>query len=120
MLEIVETRPPLHRALLNYLRDVTNEMAETAIDAARCNIEHRLARWLLGKHDQLDGADLPFTHAFMARAMGVRRAGITNAVHVLEGEHLIKARRGHIVVLDRDRLEHVAVEGPQLLRRMGS
>jgi hypothetical protein len=34
----------------------------------------------------------------------VRRPGVTEALHVLEGQHLIKGMRGRIVVLDREGL----------------
>jgi CRP-like cAMP-binding protein len=115
--EMMRGRPHLRDALLGYLRDVMLDIADAALDAARCTIEHRLARWLLLKYDRLEGVDLPFTHAFIARGLGVRRAGITNALHILEGEHLIIARRGHIVVRDREGLQRVARNGLQALYR---
>ena len=43
----------------------------------------RLARWLLMAHDRLDGS-LPLTHEFLSLMLGVRRAGVTEALHALE------------------------------------
>jgi CRP-like cAMP-binding protein len=54
----------------------------------------RLARWLLMCHDRLDGDRLPLTHEFLSLMLGVRRAGVTDQIHVLEGLHAIKAYRG--------------------------
>ena len=36
--------------------------------------------------------------------LGVRRSGVTTALHILEGEHVIRATRGRVLVLDRARL----------------
>ena len=38
----------------------------------------------------------------------VRRSSVTDAIHLLEGELLIKATRGNIEILDRDKLERAA------------
>ncbi len=42
------------------------------------------------------------------RSLGVRRPGVTGALHVLEGNRMIKASRGQITVLDRQRLIQAA------------
>ena len=65
----------------------------------------RLARWILMAQDRLGHANLPLTHEFLALMLGVRRPRVTDALHVLEGEGLIRASRGQIVVLDRKGVE---------------
>ena len=40
--------------------------------------------------------------------LAVRRPGVTEAIHLLEGTGIIKARRAHITILDRERLEETA------------
>jgi hypothetical protein len=40
--------------------------------------------------------------------LGVQRSGVTIAVQTLEGAGVIQAKRGHIIVRDRARLEEVA------------
>ena len=40
--------------------------------------------------------------------LGVRRSGVTEALHVLEGVQIVKVGRGHIRLLDRERLEEIA------------
>ncbi len=71
-------------------------------------IEERLARWLLMCHDRVDEDDLPLTHEVIALMLGVRRAGVTEALNILEGQGIIRAGRGNIVVLQRTKLEKAA------------
>jgi hypothetical protein len=40
--------------------------------------------------------------------LGVRRSGVTDTLHILEGRRLIRATRGEITILDRARLERLA------------
>jgi CRP-like cAMP-binding protein len=84
------------------------QVAQTAVANARTPAEERLARWLLMYHDRQDGDDLPVTHEFLSIMLGVRRPTVTVAIHTLEGAGLIRARRGHIRVIDRGRLEEAA------------
>ena len=37
--------------------------------------------------------------------LGVRRAGVTTALHELAGEHLIRSTRGRVEILDPTRLQ---------------
>jgi hypothetical protein len=71
-------------------------------------MNERLARWLLMCHDRLDGNDLSLTHEFLALMLGVRRSGVTNEIHVLEGLNVIRATRGNVRIIDRGKLEEIA------------
>jgi DNA-binding FadR family transcriptional regulator len=51
------------------------------------------------------GNVLPLTHEFLALMLGVRRAGVTEALQALESRGLIDARRGEVIVLDRKGIE---------------
>ena len=73
-------------------------------------VGQRLARWLLMCHDRVNGDELPLTHEFLSIMLAVRRAGVTEAIHVLEGAGIIRARRAFITILDRERLEETAGE----------
>ena len=106
--EVIEERPSLRRVLLRYAQVMNVQTSGTAFANAEHTVETRLARWLLMCHDRVDGDDIPITHEFMAMMLGVRRAGVTTATHVLEGNGLISAQRGVITVLDRNRLEEFA------------
>jgi CRP-like cAMP-binding protein len=97
--------PSLQASLLRYVHAFTVQTSQTALVNGRAKLEARLARWLLMAHDRFDQNDFPFTHQFIAMMLGVRRAGVTDALHLLESRGLIKARRGQITVVDRKGLE---------------
>lgn len=107
-LQACHASPALHRAVLLYSQVFMTQVAETSRVNARHTVETRLARWLLMAHDRADGDDLPLTHEFLSLMLGVRRPGITVSLHVLEGEHMIRARRGNIRILDRSKLQAAA------------
>jgi CRP-like cAMP-binding protein len=100
----------LHRQLLRYAQASHVQVSETAFANANSDVEARLARWLLMCHDRVEGGDIPLTHEFIAMMLGVRRPGVTVALHVLEGMQVIRAKRGVITVLDREKLEELADE----------
>lgn len=97
--------PDLSRTMLRYIHVFAIQIANTAFANARHSVEQRLARWLLMCADRSDGDELPITHDFLATMLGVRRPGVTVATHVLEGHGLIRARRGRIVIVDREGLK---------------
>jgi CRP-like cAMP-binding protein len=106
--EVIDERPSLHRVLLRYAQVMNVQTSGTAFANAEHTVETRLARWLLMCHDRVDGDDIPITHEFMAMMLGVRRAGVTTAMHILEADGLIVAKRGVITILHRERLEELA------------
>ena len=80
----------------------------TALANARGKIEERLARWLLMTHDRMDDNQLKLTHEFISLMLGVRRAGVTDALQAFEAKGLIDRARSTVVVKDRDRLVEAA------------
>lgn len=98
----------MHRLFLLYVQATVAQTSATALSNVVQSIEERLARWLLMTHDRMDGDELPLTHEFLSIMLGVRRPSVTTALHVLEGDHLISARRGLVTVLDRDGLVDLA------------
>jgi CRP-like cAMP-binding protein len=107
---LFEERPGLHRHLLCFVQAFTVQVAQTALSNGSYTLEERLARWLLMCHDRVDGDVLFTTHEFLSIMLGVRRPGVTEALHILEGAHMIKAERGLVTILDRAKLERVAGE----------
>ncbi|MBY5520763.1 Crp/Fnr family transcriptional regulator [Rhizobium leguminosarum] len=104
ILEHAEVR----KLLLRYVHTCELQLAHTALAAAKFNTHQRLSRWLLMCHDRLDGNDLALTHEFLALMLGVRRAGVTDELHILEGMHAIRSTRGNVRILDRDMLIEIA------------
>jgi CRP-like cAMP-binding protein len=106
--EVIGRSRSLHRLLLRYVQATVAQTSSTALSNVIQSIEERLARWLLMTHDRMDSDELPLTHEFLSIMLGVRRPSVTTALHVLEGDHLISARRGLVTVLDRGGLIELA------------
>ncbi len=83
------------------------QAASSAVAHATERLELRLARWLLMCADRV-GPRLPVVHSDISRALAVRRAGVTLAIHMLESEGAVRARRARIEVLDRNKLRRRA------------
>ena len=119
--------PTLLASLLKHVQVFSVQVAYTALANGSFVIEERLARWLLMCRDRLDTNILTLTHEFLSMMLAVRRSGVTEAIHSLEGRGLIRASRGRVEILDRARLvemagqsygaperEHTALIGPWL------
>ncbi len=111
--------------LLRFGQAFAVQAAFSALANGHHTLEHRLARWLLICQDRTGLDALPLTHEFLSLMLGVRRAGVTVAIHVLEGRHLIKASRGHVRILSREGLIELAqgsygVAEAEYVRLLGS
>ncbi len=88
---------------------------------AACNalhrVEARLARWLLQVHDRADGDVLPLTQETLSEMLGVRRPTVTHVVRRLRASGAIRSNRRSFLEIERPRLEAVACECYQLMRR---
>jgi CRP-like cAMP-binding protein len=91
----------LRDLLLKYVQAFGVQTTHTAICNARSRLDQRLARWLLMAHDRLDDDHLPLTHEFLSRMLGVRRAGVTEALQALKTQGLVASNRGQVTMQDR-------------------
>lgn len=107
-LRVVEQSASLRTLLLRFVHVFMTQTAQSALVNGSSDIGERLARWLLMCHDRIDGDDFAITHDFLSMMLGVRRSSVTDAIHLLEGTHLIKANRGRVKILNRDSLEYLA------------
>jgi len=100
--------PSMQSVLLKFTQAFMVQTAHTAIANARAKLHERLARWILMAHDRVPGDILQLTHEFIALMLAVRRAGVTEAIHVLQKQKLIGAHRAEITVLNRKGIEKIA------------
>ena len=84
------------------------QTAQTALANGRAKLEQRLARWLLMAHDRMTSDAVPLTHEFLAVMLGVRRAGVTVAIHGFEQRGLVTTRRGQLTLVNRAGIEQTA------------
>ena len=104
----METSKSLRMLLLRYVQVFMVQTAHTAISNVRGKLDARLARWLLMAHDRVRDETLPLTHEFLSLMLGVRRAGVTEALHSLESQKLIYTGTRKVAVRNRKGLERVA------------
>lgn len=100
----------LRDSLLKFVQAFGVQTTHTAVSNAQSRLDVRLARWLLMAHDRIGDDTLPLTHEFLSLMLGVRRAGVTEALHALRERGLISYGRGQIAVKDRKGLERAAGE----------
>jgi CRP-like cAMP-binding protein len=96
--------------LLRYTQALITQMIQTAACNRHHSVEQQLCRWLLLTLDRCDSRELIMTQELVASMLGVRREGITEAAGNLQRAGLIRYRRGHISVLQRDGLEKRSCE----------
>jgi CRP-like cAMP-binding protein len=109
------------------IRGMILENSETMLAQSQrttaCNTAHnlpeRMARWLLQTQDRVGGDTLPLTQEFLSEMLGVRRTSVTLVAQQLQNAGAIQTRRGRIKVLDRHKLEELACECYEIIRRNG-
>jgi len=102
--------PTLWTTLLCFVQTIILQMGRTIASHIDHSLDQNLARWLLMRHDRVGGDELLVRHDEIADALGVRRASITDKMHILEGQRLVRCNRGRLVVRNRPDLERVAGE----------
>ena len=107
----------LQRLLLRYTQALITQMSQTAACNRHHSVEQQLCRWLLVTLDRVPSGQLVMTQELIARMLGVRREGITEAAGNLQNAGCIRYRRGHIAVLDRSGLESRACECYDVVRK---
>ncbi len=107
----------LAQLLLRYLQALVTQIGQTAVCNRHHRIVARLCRWLLLRLDRSTGCDLEITHDQISNLLGVRREGITGAVHDLQRAGAIRTERGHVIVLDRSKVQQHTCECYNVIRR---
>jgi CRP-like cAMP-binding protein len=105
------------RLLLRYTQSLITQMTQTAVCNRHHSVEQQLCRALLLSLDRMAGESLTMTQELIARILGVRREGVTEAAGKLQRAGLIRYSRGHIDVLDRAGLEDTVCECYGVVRR---
>lgn len=108
MRRLCAARPALNGALLEFISRFCGQVGRTLSATLHNQPDVRLARWLLLYHDRLEGDTLQITHQRLADLLGVRRATVTDWLHLMEGERLLRCTRGRVVVRDREGLIRLA------------
>jgi CRP-like cAMP-binding protein len=106
--QALQSSEVLRAKLLSYTNDFMLQLAETIYANGRLKIEPRLARWLLMSSERIDNDVVPLTHDSLRLMLGIRRAGVTEALKALEKKGLVRTSRAGIDVIDREGLDDLS------------
>lgn len=90
--------------LLRYMQALLTQTAMTGVCNRHHTVDRQLSRWLLLVNDRIGSTEIKMTQEQIARLLGVRREGITEAARRLQEEGCIRYSRGLIQVVGRDGL----------------
>jgi CRP-like cAMP-binding protein len=96
--------------LLRYTQALITQISQTAVCNRLHSVEQQLCRWLLLSHDRVKADELIMTQELIADMLGVRREGVTVAAGRLQDSGAISYVRGHIKILNRQKLEQTVCE----------
>lgn len=108
--ELLPLDHDLQAHLLRAVNAFMNQVSRNVLAVGYGTIEQRLARRLLMMSMRLGTRSLALTHEGLSRVLGVRRSGVTVALHMLESRRVIRAKRNLVEVLDYAALIHEAGE----------
>jgi CRP-like cAMP-binding protein len=104
LLKAARERPQLREHLLRDVEGLLLYGAQVAFCGMYHQLEERLAGWLCQASDAMAGSTIPITHAYLSTILGLRRAGVTEALASFEKEGLISRARGTLRVRNRELL----------------
>jgi CRP-like cAMP-binding protein len=102
--------PQAMHTLLRYTQTLFIQFSQTAVCNRHHSVENQVCRWLLATLDRQSVNNLFVTHELIARMLGVRREGVTEAMGNLQRLGVVVCRRGQIMVIDRRMLERHVCE----------
>lgn len=96
--------------MLRYIQSLFAEASQTATCNRHHTIEQQFCRLLLLALDRAPCNNLAMTHDLIAKMLGVRRGGVSEAAGKLQKLEIISYHRGHITVWQRAKLEAMCCE----------
>jgi CRP-like cAMP-binding protein len=108
--EEIDRRNSFHDLMTRYAQALHGVIMQAAACNALHSVEQRLARWLLLAHDRVGKNEFPLTQEFMAMMLGASRPSVTVVAGTLQKAGLITYHRGHLTIVNREKLESAACE----------
>jgi CRP-like cAMP-binding protein len=101
---------PLQSLLIRHEQVLFAQAQQSAGCNASHTVEARMCRWLLRIRDLTGLDDMKLTQEFLAQMLGVTRSSVSVVAGTLQTAGFVAYRRGHIRLLDIERLEEGACE----------
>src|SRR5882757_5669632 len=105
---ILPEMPILRQRITAYVHDRLLQSYNAVVATTVGSLEARVSRAILMCHDRSASDEITITQDQLARKIGANRAGVTNVLHLLEGQRVIASRRRCVLIIDRVRLEKAA------------
>lgn len=115
---LFESKEEIRIAILKLVQKDAMSMSQVAGCNRLHSAEERLARWLLMAQDYMQTDELKFTQALLGNMLGARRATVTLIAGSLQRDGLIRYHRGHVTILDRERLEAASCDCYQVIKEL--
>jgi CRP-like cAMP-binding protein len=107
---VMHASPAILDHFLAYVHALMVQNAQAALCNGRHHVEQRLCRWLLLAADRLDDTVIPITHDMLSMNLGVRRAGVTSLLGLLQQSGAVAMGRATCEIVDRPALERRTCE----------
>ena len=115
-LEAYNAHPHLRNLVNRYQSILLMQAQQNAACHALHSVRSRLCRWMLQSQDMIGSDTFILTQEFLSHMLGVRRNTVSVEAHSVQQAGLIRYRRGHITILNRDGLEECACECYSVIR----
>lgn len=96
------------RAALHVVQRLLTQVTQSAMCLTFHPLPQRLCRWLLACYDGTQSNTIELTHEFLAQMLGVSRPKVSQALILLEAQHLIHQGHARIHLADRHGLERAS------------
>jgi CRP-like cAMP-binding protein len=107
LLRMIEHKPSIRDHILSYVEALMIHGSQMALCGARHSTDERLATWMCLASNALNSSVLPITHEHLSINLGLRRAGITEALARFQSAGAIRKMRGVLEIVERSKLEAV-------------
>jgi CRP-like cAMP-binding protein len=115
-LDAYDAHPRLRKLVDRYQSILLMQAQQNAACHALHSVRSRLCRWMLQSADMIGSNTIDLTQDFLSHMMGVRRTTVTMEAQSLVQAGMIRYRRGHITIIDRDALSECACECYAVIR----
>jgi CRP-like cAMP-binding protein len=96
---------PFRSMLIRHEQVLLAEAQQSAGCNAGHTVEARMCRWLLRIRDLTQSDEMELTQEFLSQMLGVRRTSVSLVANTLQKAGFIKYRRGHIEIVDAEKLQ---------------
>ncbi|WP_161491949.1 Crp/Fnr family transcriptional regulator [Bradyrhizobium centrolobii] len=107
-LAVIGDCPRLGERVLGNVHGLLLNSSQIALCGMRHSLEQRLAGWICYASETLGNSPIPVTQHYLSTVLGLRRAGVTEALIRFENEELITRARGTLRIRSSELLRQRA------------